>query len=333
MIRIAMLSTAHLHANSYAQEARNTPDVQITCVWDDDPKRGQAVAREYGVPFDEDLARVLSRKDVDAVIVCSETSKHRTILVAAAHARKHIFLEKPLAMTAAEADEVTREIKASGVKFMISLPQRSKSEALLLKKLIDDGTLGKITTARFRMGHAAALEKWFKDGSAWFGDEKLAGPGALFDIACHTLDAMCWLLGQPSSVLCKTVNFSDAYSIPDNGVVVIEFKNKALGILDFSYVQGAGPNFWELYGTEGAAVRELPGQPPVTYIKRQGADGFALAWQRIKMPRPLPSAMQQWFAAILRNEPAHITLDDACNLTHLLEAARTSAREGREMKL
>ncbi len=333
MIRIAMLSMAHLHANSYAQEARNAPDVQITCVWDDDIKRGEAAAKEYGVPFDEDLARVLSRKDVDAVVVCSETSKHRTILVAAAHARKHIFVEKPLTLTAAEADEVAREIKAAGVKFMISLPQRSKSETLLLKKLIDDGTLGKIATARFRMGHGAALEKMFKDGSAWFGDEKFAGAGALFDIACHTVDAMRWLLGEPASVFCKSVNFTGTYAVPDNGVVVIEFKSKAVGILDFSYVQGAGPNFWELYGTEGAAVRDMPGHPPVTYILRQGADGFAPAWQRVKMPKPLPSAMKQWFAAILGNEPAHVTVDDACNLTHLLEAARLSAREGREVKL
>ncbi len=333
MIRIAMLSTAHLHANSYAQEARNSPDVQIACVWDDDPVRGEPAAKELGVPFDNDLARVLSRKDVDAVIICSESSKHRTILVAAAHAKKHIFVEKPLTLTLAEADEVAREIKASGIKFMISLPQRSKSEALLLKKLVDDGTLGKIATARFRIGHAAALEKLFKGGSAWFGDEKLAGPGALFDIACHTLDVMRWLLGEPASVFCKSVNFSGAYPIPDNGVVIIEFKNKAVGILDFSYVQGSGPNFWELYGTEGTAVRDMPGQPPVTYILRQGADGFAAAWQRVKIPRPRPSALQQWFAAILRNEPMHITVDDARNLTQLLDAARTSAREGREVKL
>lgn len=333
MIRIAILSAAHLHVNSYAQEARNSDDVQIACVWDDDPARGEAFAKELGVPFDSDLARVLSRKDVDAVIVCSESSKHRTLLVAAAHAKKHIFVEKPLTLTLAEADEVTREIKASGVKFMISLPQRSKSEALLLKKLVDEGLLGKIATARFRMGHAAALEKMFKGGSAWFGDEKLAGAGALFDIACHTLDAMRWLLGEPAGVFCKSINFTGAYSVPDNGVVVIEFKNKAVGILDFSYVQGAGPNFWELYGTEGTAVRDMPGQPPVTYILRQGADGFAASWQRVKMPKPRPSALQQWFAAIQRNEPAHITVDDARNLTQLLDAARTSAREGKEVKL
>lgn len=328
-----MLSAAHLHANSYAQEARNTENVQIVCVWDDDRARGGAFAKELGVPFDNDLARVLARKDVDAVILCSESSKHRTVLVAAAHAKKHIFVEKPLTLTLAEADEVTREIKASGVKFIISLPQRSKSEALLMKDLIDTGKIGKIATARFRMGHAAALEKLFKDGSAWFGDEKLAGPGALFDIACHTLDAMRWLLGEPASVFCKSVNFTGAYSVPDNGVVVIEFKNKAVGILDFSYVQGAGPNFWELYGTEGTAVRDMPGQPPVTYMNRQGTDGFAPAWQRVRMPKPRPSALQQWFAAILRNEPAHITVDDARNLAQLLDAARASAREGREVKL
>jgi predicted dehydrogenase len=333
MIRIAILSAAHLHANSYAQEARNTQDVQVACVWDDDPARGGAFAKELGVPFDNDIARVLARKDVDAVILCSETRKHRAILVAAAHAKKHIFVEKPLTLTLAEADEVMREIKASGAKFMISLPQRSKSEALLMKELIDKGTLGKIATARFRMGHAAALEKLFKEGSAWFGDEQLAGPGALFDIACHTLDAMRWLLGEPASVFCKSVNFTNTYPVPDNGVVVIEFKNKAVGILDFSYVQGAGPNFWELYGTEGTAVRDMPGQPPVTYIKRQGADGFAASWQRVKMPKPRPSALQQWFAAIQRNEPMHITVDDARNLTQLLDAARASAREGREVKL
>jgi predicted dehydrogenase len=331
MVRIAMLSLAHMHAKEHIQQLRATEGAQIAAVWDDKPARGQAAAKELNVPFDDDLARVLARKDVDAVVVNTETCKHRTVLIAAAHAKKHIFTEKPVTITAAEADEVAREVKASGVKFMISLPERSRPTALYMKQLIDDGTLGRITLARFRVSHAAALENWFKDDAAWFVDEKQSGGGAMFDIGCHTLDLMRWMLGEPASVTCKKANVTGAYAVDDNVVAIVEFKNKALGILDASYTQRCGPNFLELHGTEGCAVRGMPG-PLVSYMTTKGSDGTS--WLKPpKLPKSRPAPMDQWLAAIERNEPPHLTVDDARNLTHLLEAAYRSAREGREVKL
>ena len=69
-------------------------DAQITCVWDEQPERGQAWAQELGVPFVADYGALLARSDVDAVLIDSPTNMHKDLMVRAAQAKKHIFTEK-----------------------------------------------------------------------------------------------------------------------------------------------------------------------------------------------------------------------------------------------
>src|SRR5262249_33327605 len=189
------------------------------------------------------------------------TSQHTELMLAAARAKKHIFTEKALTVSTADSDAVVKAVHENDLKFVISLPNRTTPETLFMKHAIDQGLLGKVTLMRARIAHNASLDHWFHDGSAWFGDSALAGGGALFDLGCHTVDVMRWFMGEPVSVTAKVQNFSGAYDIDDNCVAVVEFKNGGLGILDVSWVQRAGMNPMEIYGTEGYIGRSLaPGQ-------------------------------------------------------------------------
>src|ERR1041384_6218589 len=98
-IGIALLSFAHVHARGYADQIRDSPDCEAVAIWDDDTARGQAEADKRGLPFYEDLPSVLALPDVDAVVVNTPTSQHTEVLIAAAHAGKHIFTEKSLTIT------------------------------------------------------------------------------------------------------------------------------------------------------------------------------------------------------------------------------------------
>lgn len=332
MIRIGMLSFAHVHAEGYAQQVESSKEAEIAVVWDDDEERGRTAAERHGVPFTTDLEAVLGDEKIEAVVLNAETSKHRDLILAAVKAEKHLFTEKTLTITTAEAEEVVPAVKASGIKFMISLPSRSRPEILFAKRMLDEGLLGQVTMMRSRIAHCAALDRWFSGGSAWFGDAALAGGGALFDLGCHTVDVMRWFLGEPASAVAKMNNFSGAYDIDDNCVLVVEFKNKAIGILDVAFVHRAGPNTMEIYGTEGFLANGLPGQP-LTLISNKLKAGEVEGWiTPTKLPQALPTPMQQWLGAIARDEPMHITVDDGRNLTQLLEAAYVSAREGREVR-
>lgn len=334
MLRIALLSFAHVHADGYARHVANHPEAEIACVWDDDTARGQAAAQKFQVPYVNDLNEVLRRADVEAVVVNAETAKHKEVLLAAVHHGKHIFTEKALTITTADADEVVQAVNASGIKFMISLPSRTRPETLFLKQVLDNGWLGRITMMRARIAHSAALGRWFKGGSLWFGDAALAGGGALFDLGCHTADVMRWFLGEPASVLAKVQNFSQAYGIDDQTLAVIEFKNGALGILDTSWVHRAGPNPVEIYGTEGyVGYSGRPGdsiQLISTHLQPGDIQGVITP---TRLPDPLPLPMDQWIAAILHGAPMTITVADGRHLTQLLEAVYQAAQGGREVRL
>ena len=206
-----------------------------------------------------DLEKVVSRDDVDAVVINAYTSQHPWVIKTALKYGKHVFTEKALCVKTEDADEIVKMVNESGVKFMISLPSRTRGETLFMKEVLDKGWLGDITFMRARVAHNASLDHWFHDGSAWFADAELAGGGALFDLGCHTVDVMRWFMGKPKSVVAKINTFSDAYPIDDNSVIVVEFESKALGVLDTAWVQRSGPNPMEIRGTKGYVGRDASG--------------------------------------------------------------------------
>ncbi len=332
MLRIAMLGMAHVHANGYGEHVQRHAEAGMTCIWDDDPARGKTASEKFGVPWYDDLDKVCGSPDVNAVVINTPTSQHPVVMKAALKYKKHIFTEKALTVTTAEANEIVKLVNGSGIKFMISLPSRTRPEILFMKNILDKGLLGKITMMRARVAHSAALDKWFHDGSAWFADEKLAGGGALFDLGCHTTDVMRWFMGEPKSMVAKIQTFSGAYPIDDNTVALIEFKNNALGILDTSWVHRAGANPYEIYGTDGyMSLNAAPNGGLMlnsTQLKAGDIPGYVMP---TSLPKALPMPMDQWIGAILHGTPMTITVEDGRNLTELLEGTYTAARSGKEV--
>jgi predicted dehydrogenase len=327
-----MLSFAHVHANGYADQVKRHPEASVSCVWDHDEERGRGGAERCGAPFVGKLEEALRRDDVDGVVVNVETVRHRDVIMAAIEAGKHVFTEKALTIRTADSDEIVRAVHDRGIRFMISLPSRTSPEVLFARQVLDQGLLGEITMMRMRIAHAIALNRGFQGPSAWFGDAELAGGGSLFDLGCHVVDVMRWFGGEPESVIAKTANFTGNYDIDDECVAIVQFRNKAIGILDCAWTQRAGPNTKEIYGTEGFLGWGFPGQNPQLHSRKLELGDYAGAVIPARLPRSLPSAMEQWFAAILRNEPMTITVEDGRNLTQLLEGIYTSAREGREVR-
>jgi len=334
MLRTAMLSFAHVHANGYADHIVKHDEAELCVIWDDDPERGKTASEKYGVPLTDDLEAVLSRDDIDAVVVNAPTSQHTELFRAALAHKKHVFTEKALTVTTADSDEIVRLAKEAGVQFMVSLPSRTRPEILFMKDVLDRGLLGKITLMRARVAHMAALDRWFGGGSAWFADAALAGGGALFDLGCHTTDVMRWFMGKPKGVMAKVNNFSGAYPIDDNAAAVIEFQSGALGILDTSWVHRAGPNPYELYGTDGyLGLNTWPGGGMYLTSTQLSADGIEGTISPSNLPAALPAPMDQWISAILHGTESTITVTDGRNLTELLEAIYVSASEGIEVRL
>lgn len=328
MVKIGMLSFAHVHADGYARQVNENERAQLVAIWDHAEDRGKSAAERYKVPFYSDLDKILAL-DIDAVVVNVETKMHPEVMVAAAEAGKHIFTEKALAITVDGCDEIINAVKEADVKFMISLPSRCSKDLLLAKKAIDDGILGKITFCRGRVAHSASLDKWFKGGSAWFVDADLAGGGALFDLGCHRMDVVRWMMGEPKRVMAIVNNFSPNYEIDDNSATIIEFASKGIGVVDVAFVHRSGPNPFELYGTEGSLTMGLgPLSMTSTNMKEDEIKEYIA-----NGPKPLPSAMQQWINSIEDGTPMTITIQDGRNLTELLQAAYMSSSQNEAIEL
>lgn len=328
MAKIGMLSFAHVHANGYAKQVADNEKADLVAIWDHMESRGKAAAEQFGVPFYSDLDKVLAL-DIDSVVVNVETNMHPEVMVAAAKAGKNIFTEKALAITVDGCDEIIKAVEAAGVKFMISLPSRCRKSSLLARKVVDDGIIGDITFGRGRVAHSASLDKWFSGGSAWFVDAEVAGGGALFDLGCHQMDVIRWMMGEPKKVMAIINNFCPNYEIDDNSSTLIEFSNKGIGMVDVSFVHRSGPNPFELLGTEGSITM---GAGPLSItstkmsddeIKKYIADG----------PDDLPPPMEQWINAIEDGTEMTITIQDGRNLTELLQASYMSSAQDKAIQL
>jgi 1,5-anhydro-D-fructose reductase (1,5-anhydro-D-mannitol-forming) len=326
--RIGMLSFAHVHANGYAEQVIKNDRTELVAIWDHMESRGRSAAEKFETPFYSDLDELLAL-DLDAVVVNVETNRHPEVMVAAARAGKHIFTEKALAIKVDGCDRIIEAVEETGVKFMISLPSRSRKELLLARQAIDDGLLGDLTFGRGRVAHSASLDKWFSGGSAWFVDVEQAGGGALFDLGCHQMDVIRWMMGEPKKVMAIINNVSPNYPIDDNSTTIIEFANKGIGVVDVAFVHRSGPNPFELFGTEGSLTM---GAGPLTMTTTKLSDE-EIADYIANGPQDLPSAMEQWIGAIEDGTEMTITIQDGRNLTELLQAAYMSSALDKAIEL
>ena len=210
-----------MHANVYGV----LDDAELVGVVDHRPEKLEEFSQQFGVEAFESLERLFSAKDVDAVDICLPTFKHKDATVKAAQSGKHVFCEKPMALTVEDADAMIQAIESAGVRLMIGHCIRFWPEYALLKEISDSGRLGKLKSINLtRFGE---YPSWSSDN--WLGDESKSGGGAL-DMHIHDTDYALYLLGQPDEVYSRgtidergvsqiftTMTFSDAVAHLEGG--------------------------------------------------------------------------------------------------------------------
>ena len=320
MINVAMLSKWHVHAGGYANDVKKLGH-NIPVVWDADEERGISWAKDLGCDYEKDLGKVLARSDVDAVVVDNETSKHKEIMVAAANAKKHIFTEKTLAATKKDALEIAEAVEKNNVIFTISMPQRTSPVVLYAKQVIDSGAIGQVNTARFRNAHNGASGDWLP--LYWYIEADACG-GAMMDLGCHPMYVANYLLGEPAritSMYNATTQKALDHGIEDNAINLVEFKNKAIAMVETSFVTPVSPWAVEIYGTEGMLLGNDGNLRLSTPETRKLRDG---AIEVTKLPKALPSPLQTWFDAIEKGAPVVFDIKAGIGLSELLEGAYIS---------
>lgn len=324
MLRVAMLSKWHVHAEGYAHQVCEAEDATITCVWDEDTARGRAWAEELSVDFESNLDTLLKRQDVDAVMVCTPTNLHREVMIKAANAKKHIFTEKVMALTVADCDAITEAVEKNGVIFTICFPQRCLPRNLFIKQAIESGAVGDVTVLRVRNCHNGALAGWLPD--YWY-DPVTTGGGAMMDLGAHPMYLARWMLGKPTRIQSMFNNLT-GHPVEDNSVCTIEFENKAVAISETSLVSPMTPNMFEVYGTKGVILC-VDGD---IRMKTLDSDKYLEGgWFVPKLPEALPHPIRQFIDSALYGKPVLFGTEAGRELTELMENAYIADREKREV--
>jgi predicted dehydrogenase len=191
VVGAGFMGSAHT-ANYKALDGR----VRVKAVVSRSHERAARVAETVGAEATTDLASVLADPEVDAVDVCLPTGLHREAVEQALGARKHVFCEKPIALTLEDADAIVRAAEASGRLFMVGLVLRFWPEYVELQRRIAAGELGRLqSVSTHRLSPPA-------DWTDWIGDPVQSG-GTAVDLLIHDFDQMNWLLGAPRRVFAR----------------------------------------------------------------------------------------------------------------------------------
>jgi len=317
--RVAVLGCWHVHARDYAEMARRHDGTELVAVWDDDEDRGRAGAAEFGTDFVPDLEALFNSDRVDGVVITTQTSAHRDVMVQAAGAGKHIFTEKLLAPTVAEADEIVAAADAHRVCLVVSLPRLYTGYTRSIAEVTAAGTLGRVSYCRVRLSHDGAIAHWLPER---FFDPAAAIGGALTDLGCHPAYLIQLFLGAEPDAVSATYRRVTGHAVEDHAVVTVGYPNEAIGVIEAGFVSES-PFTIEVHGTEGSLLFDdhtgvLAGFGPAfggTATVPVGTDG--------------PTPFEQWLSHIADGTRADDNLARAVALTRLVVAANDAARTGR----
>lgn len=322
-------------------------------------ENAQATAAQFGIPhFTDDWRETITREDVDLVCVTTPPDTHFEMTRRAIEAGKHVLCEKPMAMNADEARQMTAMAKTSGTLALIDHELRFQPGRLKAFEMLRDGAIGKVRHAKYNFRNSSrgdASVPW-----SWWSD-KSAGGGALGAIGSHCIDSFNWFLGtEISEVFCrlqthvkqrrdeKTGEMREVTS-DDEANLIVRFRDgdltkDATGTIAVSMVEYPDyQNVIEFFGTKGALRVGYLGE---VFLAKAG-DG---EWREIETEKGrsvegvfdsgFPSGFMAFAPKIIeavRNGKTEIehaaTFDDGLKVQKILDAAHESNDRGCILKL
>ena len=296
-----------------------------------------------------DYQEMLAMEDLDIIYVLTPNSLHAEMTCDALAAGKHVFCEKPMAISSAEGERMIAAAAQHQKKLMISYQSRFRDDAQLLKAACADGLLGDIYYARAHAIRRREVPTW-----GVFTDSALQGGGPLIDIGSHALDLTLWLMGnfEPASVSGSVYyQMSDAtdgnrfgpwdpskFCVEDSAFGFIRMQNGATVYLEASWALNSTDvreAMSSLSGTKGGAemYRDASGKPQLILNTARYGHLLNIAPQTLGSIAPFgqqaETAVQRestaFLHAIAHDEPVPVHPHEALQVTRILEAIYQSA--------
>src|SRR2546423_15160752 len=257
-LKVAVARHVHAHLGGTLAPRREDGRAVLVAAADDSEGLRRRVVEEYGARNAyADVADLLNRETVDAIVCGSENNRHAELVEAAAARGLHIMVEKPMAATYAQARRMVEAAERGNIMLMINWPTAWNRGIVLALALVQEGRIGQPFYVKYHAGHSGPREIGCSEAFwRWLYDAEENGPGALMDYCCYGANLSCTLLGKPQSVTGAGGRFVKEYDIPlDNAILLLQYAS-AVGVAAASWTQVGHPPHYELVvmGSAGSIV-------------------------------------------------------------------------------
>jgi len=228
--------------------------VRLVGVGHPNPERSAAIVETFGAPrLDPDA--LLAHPEVDVVCICTPSGQHAAQAVAAARVGKHVLVEKPMALSLADADAMIAAAAAAGVRLGVALQRRADPQLQRLRAAVAAGELGRLALGMVSIPYHRPQR--YYDQAAWRGTWAQDGGGVLMNQGIHLIDLLLWLMGDPVEVQARAATLHRAVEVEDTLAATLRFADGALAtVAATTTVEPGFPHRVEIFGTGGGAQIE-----------------------------------------------------------------------------
>jgi predicted dehydrogenase len=338
-LRLAIVGLNHGHVAGFFQRNLHRPDIQIVGIAEPVASLRDKYAQRFGIDkslFYASLTDMIAKTHPKAVLVYADTYDHRKIVEECAARGVHVMMEKPLAVSYADALAMQKAAKAGHIHVLVNYETTWYSSNKAAFDLVRQGALGNVWKVVAHDGHEGPKEIHVQpEFFAWLTNPKLNGAGALFDFGCYGADLMTVLMhGQaPTSVTAVTKQIKpDIYPHVDDEADVVLNYSQSVAILQPSWNWPFAIKDMIVYGKTGYAKTVLTDGIEV----RRAGEKAAQSEKAKPLPAPYDDSIH-YFRGVLDgqvpDEHALSSLDTNIVVSEILDAARRSAQTGKTVTL
>ncbi|MDQ3686081.1 MAG: Gfo/Idh/MocA family oxidoreductase [Acidobacteriota bacterium] len=333
-IRVGIIGAGNI-SETHARAVGETEGAEVVAVYGQNGEKSRRLAQLYGGAAYDDLESFLAHP-MEMVAIGSPSGLHAKEGIAAAQRGLHVLVEKPIDISTARADALIETCDAAGVKLGVFFQDRVAPGVYRLKKLVDEGRLGRLILASARV-------KWFRPveyyaDSRWRGTWALDGGGALMNQGVHTVDLLLWLLGDVSRVYARATTALHDIEVEDTVAATLEFASGAVGTLEATTAAYPGyPRQLELTGTEGTCIlhhdqliaTDLRTPPDDSSLADGGNTNASASSPIVSDVRGHQKILEDFIRAIETDRAPLCNGREGRRSVELIEAIYKSSREGR----
>ena len=202
---------------------------KLVSVCDNVIDRANKIAEQFNVTAYEDMDEMMKSESIDVVVVLTPSGLHAEHVINLSKYGKHIMVEKPMALTIEDTENMIYACDANNIKLFVIKQNRFNVPVVKLKEALDAGRFGKLTMGTVRVRWAR--HQAYYDQDSWRGTWAMDG-GVLTNQASHHVDMLEWMMGDVESVFAKMTTALANVETEDTAIVTLKFKNGALGIIE-----------------------------------------------------------------------------------------------------